>query len=120
MNLFVEVLFGYWASLVAQRVKHLPAMLETRVQSLVWEDPLEKKMETHPSILAWKMPWMEEPCMLQSMDRKESYTTEQLQFLLIFGYYIKTRLLQSGLSEFYLGLSLGLLVDQEFLLLYGS
>ena len=48
-------------------VKHLPTMLETRVQSLGWEDSLEKEMETPSSILAWKIPWMEEPCRLQSM-----------------------------------------------------
>ena len=54
-----------WASLVAQRVK--PAMRETRVQSLSWEDPLEKEMATHSSTLAWKIPWMEEPGRLQSM-----------------------------------------------------
>ena len=42
-------------------VKRLPAMQETRVQSLSWEDPLEKEMGTHSSILAWKIPWMEEP-----------------------------------------------------------
>ena len=44
------------ASRVAQMVKHLPAMRETRVQSLGWEDPLEKEMATHSSILAWKIP----------------------------------------------------------------
>ena len=49
------------ASLVAQRVKRLPAMLETRVQSLGWEYPLEKEMATHSSILAWRIPWTEEP-----------------------------------------------------------
>ena len=48
-------------SLVAQKVKHLPAIQETQVQSLGWEDPLEKKMAPHSSILAWKIPWMEEP-----------------------------------------------------------
>ena len=47
------------ASLVAQTVKRLPAMRETRVQSLGREDPLEKEMATHSSILAWKIPWME-------------------------------------------------------------
>ena len=52
---------------MAQRVKHLPAMQETRVQSLGKEDPLEKEMATHSSILAWKIPWMEEPGRLQSM-----------------------------------------------------
>ena len=61
--------FGWvWASLVAQRVKHLPAMQETQVWSLGGEDPLEKKMSTHSSILAWKTPWMEKPCGLQSME----------------------------------------------------
>jgi len=58
---------GYRGSLVAQRVKHLPAMRETRVQSLGWEDPLEKKMAIHSSILAWKIQWMEDPGRLQSM-----------------------------------------------------
>ena len=47
-------------SLVAQRIKHLPAMQETRVQSLGGEDPLEKEMATHSTILAWKIPWKEE------------------------------------------------------------
>ena len=46
-----------WASLVAQLVKNLPAMQETWVQSLGWEDPLEKGKGTHSSILAWKIPW---------------------------------------------------------------
>ena len=56
-------------SLVAQMVKKksLPAMQETRVQSLGWEDPLEKEMATHSSILVWKIPWTEEPGGLQSM-----------------------------------------------------
>ena len=48
-------------SLVAQTVKRLPAMQETRVRSLGQEDPLEKEMATHSSTLAWKIPWMEEP-----------------------------------------------------------
>ena len=55
------------ASLVAQTVKHLPAMWETWVRSLGWEDPLDKEMATHSSTLAWKIPWMEEPGRLQSM-----------------------------------------------------
>ena len=55
------------ASLVAQRLKHLPAMQETWVRFLGWEEPLEKEMATHPSILAWRIPWMEEPGGLQSM-----------------------------------------------------
>ena len=48
-------------------VKHLPTMQETPVQSLGWEDLLEKEMATHSSILAWKIPWAEEPGRLQSM-----------------------------------------------------
>ena len=55
------------ASLVAQRVKHLPAMRETRVRFLGREDPLEKAMAIHSSTLAWKIPWTEEPDRLQSM-----------------------------------------------------
>ena len=55
-----------WTSLVGQRLKHLPAMRETWVQSLGWEDPLEKEMATHSSILAWRIPWTEEPGGLQS------------------------------------------------------
>ena len=53
--------------LMAQMVKHLPTRRETRVQSLGWEDPLEKEMATHSSVLAWRIPWMEEPGGLQSM-----------------------------------------------------
>ena len=56
-----------WASLVAQSVKNLPAVQETRVRSLSWEDPLEKEMATHSNILAWKISWTEEPGGLQSM-----------------------------------------------------
>ena len=52
---------------MAQLVKNLPAMWETWVQSLDWEDPLEKGMATHSSILAWGIPWKEEPGGLQSM-----------------------------------------------------
>ena len=58
---------GYIASLVAQMVKNLHAMQETQVQSMGWEDPLEKGMATHSSILAWRIPWAEEPGELQSM-----------------------------------------------------
>ena len=50
---------------MAQTVEGLPAMQETQVQSLGWEDPLEKEMAPHFSILAWKIPWMEEPGRLQ-------------------------------------------------------
>ena len=58
---------SYQASLVAQMVKRPPAMYETQVPSLGWEDPLEKEMATHSSTLAWKIPWTEEPGGLQSM-----------------------------------------------------
>ena len=56
-----------WTSLVAQTVKRLSTMQETRVQSLGWEDPLEKEMAIHSSTIAWKIPWTEEPGRLQSM-----------------------------------------------------
>ena len=56
-----------WDSLVVQRVKSLPAMQETRVQTLGQEDSLEKEMAPHSSILAWKIPWTEESSRLQSM-----------------------------------------------------
>ena len=64
-----------WASLVTQMVKRLPAMRETQVRFLGWEDPLEKEMATHSSILAWKIPWAEEPGRLQSMGSQESDVT---------------------------------------------
>ena len=57
-----------WPSLGAQMVKNLPAVQETRVQSLGWEDPLEKGMAAVSSILAWRIPWTEEPGRLQSME----------------------------------------------------
>ena len=52
---------------MAQVVKNPPTIQETQVQSLGWEDPLEKEMATHPSILAWRIPWAEDPSGLQSM-----------------------------------------------------
>ena len=58
---------GFKSSLVAQRLKHLPSMRETWVRSLGQEDPLEKEMATHSNILAWRIPWIEEPGGLQSM-----------------------------------------------------
>ena len=61
---------------MAQRVKKLLAIQKTWVQSLSQEDPLEKGMATHYSILAWRIPWTEKPGGLQSMGRKESDTTE--------------------------------------------
>ena len=61
------------SSLVAQRLKRLPAMRETWVRSLGREDPLEKEMATHSSILAWRIPWTEEPGGLQSMGSQGEY-----------------------------------------------
>ena len=63
------------ASLVTQVVKNPPAMQEASVQSLGWEDPLEEGMATHSSLLAWRIPWTEEPGGLQSMGHKESDMT---------------------------------------------
>ena len=60
-------LFLPWASLVAQMVKNLPVMQETWIRYLAQEDPLEKGMATHSSILSWRIPWTEEPGGLQSM-----------------------------------------------------
>ena len=59
---------------MAQTVKCLPAVQETWVRSLGWEDPLEKEMATHSSALAWKIPWTEEPGRLQSMGVTKSWT----------------------------------------------
>ena len=62
MGVYYIISYIYlWASLVARLVKNLSAMQETWVQSLGREDPLEKKMTTHSSILAWRTPWTEEP-----------------------------------------------------------
>ena len=66
--------------MVAQVVNNLPVMQETWVRSLGWEDPLQKRMATHSSILAWKIPWTEEPRRLQSMglQRVNSYLEASL------------------------------------------
>ena len=73
MGRFIHIFGG--ASLVGQMVKNLPAMQETWVQSLSQEDPLEKEMATHSSLLAWGIPWTEEPGKLYSpWGHKESDT----------------------------------------------
>ena len=75
-------------SLVAQTVKHLPAMQETQVRSLGWEDPPEKEMATHSSTFAWKIPWMEEPGRLQSMwSQRVRHTSERLHFHFLFTFF---------------------------------
>ena len=63
---------------MVQTVKNLPAVQETQVRSLGWEDSLEKDMATHSSILAWRILWTEESGRLQSMGHKESGRTEGL------------------------------------------
>ena len=83
--LFLKPLIAHIkSSLVAQMVKDLPAVKETWVQSLGREDPMEKKMATHSSTLAWRIPWMEEYGRLQSTGSQESDTTERLYFLFLF------------------------------------
>ena len=69
--------FSCWASLVAQTVKNPPATQDTWVQSLGWEDPLEKRMVTPSGDLAWRIPWTEKPGRLP-WGLKESDTTERL------------------------------------------
>ena len=69
---------AFWASLVAQMVKNLPAMQETWVRSLGWEDPLEKRMATHSSILAWRIPWQKSLAGYSPWGCKESHMTEQV------------------------------------------
>ena len=68
-----------WASLVAQLVKNLPVMRETWVRSLGLEDPLEKGKATHSSILAWRIPWTEEPGGLHSLQSSVHSSAEQIQ-----------------------------------------
>ena len=68
-------MLSLWDSLVAQMVKRLPAVQETQVQSLDQEDALEKEMAAHSSILAWRIPWTEEPGGLQFMGSQESHMT---------------------------------------------
>ena len=65
-----------YASLVAQMVKNPPVKRETWIGSLGWEDPLEEGVATHSSILAWRIPWTEEPGGLQSVGSQESDTPE--------------------------------------------
>ena len=92
MNIGVDVSFWisfvqiYWASLVAQKLKHLPAMWETWIRSLCREDPPEKEMATHSSILAWRIPWTEEPGGLPSIHRVAKSQTWPSNFTFPFRY----------------------------------
>ena len=79
--IFITNLYKQRASLVAQRVKRLPAMRETWVWSLGWEYPLEKEMATHSSTLAWKIPWMEKSGRLQSMGSQKVRHDWRLDFI---------------------------------------
>ena len=96
---FYVIVYFSWASLVAQMVKHLPAVQQTWVRFLGWEDLLQKGMATHSSILAWRIPWTEEPGGLQSMDgiaKSLRDTTEQVTlslslFTLLFPTHIHTK-----------------------------
>ena len=67
LNFFADSNTYLITYIVAQTVKNLPTVQETQVQSLGWEDPLEKGIATHSNILAWKIPWTEKPGRLQSM-----------------------------------------------------
>ena len=89
---------GYWswgASLVAQRLKRLPTMWKAWVWSLDWEDPLEKELATHSSILAWRIPWTEEPGVLQSTGshRVGHDWVTSLSLLIMKGLYARLRAL---------------------------
>ena len=77
-TVYVLLSCNIWASLLAQTVKSLPTVQETRVLSLSQEDPLEKEVATHSRIPAWRIPWIEEPGGLQSKCRKSLDMTEQL------------------------------------------
>ena len=77
------------ASVVSQMVKNLPAMQETQFWSPGREDPPKKEMATHSSVLAWRIPWTEEPGGLQSLGRKELNTTERLTLLLSLFFFPK-------------------------------
>ena len=87
------------ASLVAQLVKNLPAMQETLVHFLGWEDPLEKEMATHFSILAWRIPWTEEPDRLQSTGSRELDTTATKPPLVLLGKQRADKLSHRGTQQ---------------------
>ena len=89
MSLWVFFPLFDWTSLVAQMVKRLPTMWETQVQSLGREDPLEKEITTHSSILAWKIPWTEEPGRLQSMGlRSRTRLSDFRSFHFLIGLFV--------------------------------
>ena len=77
-SIMVGIYVHIWRILVAQSVNNLPAVQETQVRSLSWEDPLEKEMATHSSILAWKISWTEELVGCSPWGRKELGMTKRL------------------------------------------
>ena len=87
MKIYIDYISFIRASLVAQTVKSLPAMWETQILSLGWEDPLEKEMATHSSILAWKIPWTESLAVYSSWGCKESDMTDFT--IIIYKIYMK-------------------------------
>ena len=92
-----------WASMVAQRVKNLPAMQETRIQSLGWEDPLEMEMATHSRIFSWRIPWTEEPGRLEYMGSQRvghDRVTNTLTFTLSYEQWKSTEGFKSRLTSF--------------------
>ena len=76
INNVVIVSGGQWASLVPQMVRNLPAMQETWVRPLGWEDTLEKEMETHSTVLAGRIPWPEEPGRLHGVSKNQTRLTD--------------------------------------------
>ena len=85
---------------MAQRLKHLPATQETWVPSLGWEDPLEKEMATHSSILVWRIPWTEEPGGLQSMGsqrvRHDRATSLSILYSVAYLFFFNCKLFKGG------------------------
>ena len=75
--------YVFGASIVAQMIKNLPAVQETQVWSLSWDDPLEREIATHSTILAWKSPWAEEPGRLECIGSHRLDTAEQLNTYVI-------------------------------------
>ena len=78
-DVFYQELSSFQFSLIVQSVKNLSAMQETWVQSLGWEDPLEKRMASHSSVLAWRILWIEEPGRQQSMGSVHGVRKKTLQ-----------------------------------------
>ena len=121
---FYEVQFNKsGASLVAQRAKNLPAMWETWFQTLGWEDDLEKRMATHSSILAWRIPWTEKPGGLQSMQLQRirydwatntfTFTTNQ-QFNEVFSKKIQIKSFQ----DFFPTIKTQIILNKLYITLY--